>query len=537
MCIRDSLSPDNIEGARRGLYPPHALVELPPSWVLDWFEEGQGSGPGGAERFMLTEQLRASTQFLDAQDVTQQSAHTPDGRKFDLIVSCYAICLYLDKTELTEVVSRMVRECLAPGGFLVIGINDHLPAGWRELGLTAVACKSWGNKSCDLSHGVKVFQLRHEATTFVFPLELSCEGGEEEPHPHPHDNPSEWPTLLSFLEGTGRHKEVDWINEPDSKMALMCENSRKIFERAVAEGRVPSGDAHQVLILDFKQRLRRSIELESLRALEDSKKSLFAKTDDAAMGRFLGRAEKDQQKRHERLESEIQLMDRAEERKLSKQRAAIKKSQCRMRKLAKRAAKQHQAESQGEQQEAKQQEQAKAREDRKKQWRRRLLRDAMVERKRIRDREMAGKIEMAAEKAAAVRQAELLRIHQTQTEADPVFLSRMAATAGGATRQHLQAGSVLATQHLQAGSVLATQHRRVSGVELQSRAWIQQLVHRSELPNLHDPWAAMPIVCHETAASQHSVRNKLGSLKARKQLTRHKPPPMIHLAQAQPRHL
>ena len=46
--IGTDLSHDNIDGASRGLYPPHALVELPPQWVLDWFDEGEPGACGSS---------------------------------------------------------------------------------------------------------------------------------------------------------------------------------------------------------------------------------------------------------------------------------------------------------------------------------------------------------------------------------------------------------------------------------------------------------------------------------------------------------
>ena len=143
--VGTDLSPDNIQGAQRGLYPPHALVELPPQWVLDSFEEGETSVDGD-ERFRLSEDIGSRTSF-EVQDVTKSTASTRDGRQFDLIVSCYAICLYLSKEELTEVVTRIVTTALAPGGFLVLGLHDHLPPGWQNLGLSPVQCRSWGDNA------------------------------------------------------------------------------------------------------------------------------------------------------------------------------------------------------------------------------------------------------------------------------------------------------------------------------------------------------------------------------------------------------
>merc|ERR1711907_14785 len=98
----------------------------------------------------------------------------------------------------------------------------------------------------------------------------------------------------------------------------VSENSKRIFQQAVAEGRIPAGDAQHRLIEDFKARLRRALELEQEKDIRDRKRTLFAKSDDAAMERFLGRAEEDQQRRAQR-EAQEQAKLEAEEEKARKQ--------------------------------------------------------------------------------------------------------------------------------------------------------------------------------------------------------------------------
>lgn len=396
--IGTDLSHDNIDGASRGLYPPHALVELPPQWVLDWFDEGEPGADGG-ERFRLSDELRSRTSFVQ-QDATTQTAETADGRQFDLIVSCYAICLYLDKEQLAECVERLVRN-LAPGGFLVVGINDHLPPHWPSMGLSRITCKTWGNQAAEAP--VRVYRKAFSSDSPAKPLQQG-------------DNPIDWHSLRTYLEGTNQARQVDWLHHAESKTDLMNENSRRIFQQAVAEGRVPSGNAQHRLVADFKERLRRAIELEQQRALEE-RHSLFAKSDDAAMARFLERADEDASQRGNRA-AEEQAAKRKEEKMHKLQKARLTKVQAKMRKAAKKAAAkavvESEAEKQAREQEEKEEAERRHKVERRKAWLRRLERDQMAERKLQRDAEREARRQEEAAAAEAEREALLLQFGDQQ---------------------------------------------------------------------------------------------------------------------------
>ncbi|CAE8694349.1 unnamed protein product, partial [Polarella glacialis] len=160
------LSLETVEAAIEGSYPLHSVKALPDSWRRDFFEAPrnwdpdsiQGGLPGtpsaakGKHRLQkLVQQnrrgyatgtptsglqqqnpvsedlwrlvhpdVRRNVSFLP-QDVLEEM---PDG-PFDLIMSRYAVCLYIAAEKKTQVLAAMV-ERLRPGGFLVIGEKDKL---------------------------------------------------------------------------------------------------------------------------------------------------------------------------------------------------------------------------------------------------------------------------------------------------------------------------------------------------------------------------------------------------------------------------
>ncbi|CAE6925416.1 cheR [Symbiodinium natans] len=163
------LSEQKILTARKGEYPWYSLKDLPPEWCEQFFDSPANSWPRGlrpraAARLQAartfasqagTEALyrvkdngvRRDVEFL-CQDVT---AEMPEG-PFDVILSRYAVCLYLPGDQRSQVLVQMV-ERLRPGGFLVIGGKDHLPNGFcdkhglmevdyraHEIGLGDVRC-------------------------------------------------------------------------------------------------------------------------------------------------------------------------------------------------------------------------------------------------------------------------------------------------------------------------------------------------------------------------------------------------------------
>lgn len=145
---------EKIEIARKGEYPWYSLKGLPLDWHEEYFEApnfpaGRAKGrPKAAERleaakafaeqdpgpsYKIKESVKSGVSFLQ-QDVTEEMPEGP----FDIILSRYAVCLYLQSPQLSTVLADMVQR-LRPGGFLVIGAKDHLPNGFGErFGLSAV---------------------------------------------------------------------------------------------------------------------------------------------------------------------------------------------------------------------------------------------------------------------------------------------------------------------------------------------------------------------------------------------------------------
>lgn len=171
------LCSDKIEAARRGAYHAHSVKTLPTGWLKEFFEPPErGAGdlledPLAKTAMPLMQRMqrqqklaarrresasafatvfrnnisqtmvvadagsfwslgdagmREDVSFVQ-QDVTQEM---PDG-PFDLIMSRYAVCLYLEAEQKSNVLADMVAR-LRPGGFLLIGEKDKLPPGFCE---------------------------------------------------------------------------------------------------------------------------------------------------------------------------------------------------------------------------------------------------------------------------------------------------------------------------------------------------------------------------------------------------------------------
>jgi chemotaxis protein methyltransferase CheR len=104
-----------IERATAACYARSSLKDLPPEWVEQTFTR---CGP----LFCLKEEFREGIQF-ELQDIRRSM---PDGR-FDLILCRNLAFTYFDDA-LQRHTSNQLRERLRPGGFLVLGTREALPA-------------------------------------------------------------------------------------------------------------------------------------------------------------------------------------------------------------------------------------------------------------------------------------------------------------------------------------------------------------------------------------------------------------------------
>jgi chemotaxis protein methyltransferase CheR len=117
----DADSP-SLERARRACYPRASLRELPAGWSERAFV------PEGRE-VCLKPELRAPVRFLRA-DLRQEAPPGP----FDLILCRNLAFTYFDEADQRRVAARLAAR-LAPGGALLIGARERLPA--LPPGLTA----------------------------------------------------------------------------------------------------------------------------------------------------------------------------------------------------------------------------------------------------------------------------------------------------------------------------------------------------------------------------------------------------------------
>lgn len=105
-----------LERAEAACYPTSSLRELPPQWRDQAFTRANG-------RYCLHPELRRGVRF-EQQDM---SSVLPDG-PFQLILCRNLAFTYFDPALQRRIASDLLQR-LAPGGFLVLGVHEHLPAG------------------------------------------------------------------------------------------------------------------------------------------------------------------------------------------------------------------------------------------------------------------------------------------------------------------------------------------------------------------------------------------------------------------------
>jgi chemotaxis protein methyltransferase CheR len=106
--------PHLLVRARRGCYPGSSLRELPVKWRAAFDRSG--------DEYCLSQEYRSPVRFL-AQDIRQDFA---DGH-FDLVLCRNLVFTYF-QTPLQVVIAGRLAEVLAPGGLLLLGSHESLPA-------------------------------------------------------------------------------------------------------------------------------------------------------------------------------------------------------------------------------------------------------------------------------------------------------------------------------------------------------------------------------------------------------------------------
>lgn len=105
-----------LSRARRACYPAGCVSLLPHAWLTDAFARDK-------ESYCLRGEFRADVAFLQ-QDVRQA---LPDG-PFELILCRNLVFTYFDEAQQRTILRRLL-DRLVPGGALVIGHRETLPAG------------------------------------------------------------------------------------------------------------------------------------------------------------------------------------------------------------------------------------------------------------------------------------------------------------------------------------------------------------------------------------------------------------------------
>lgn len=112
-----------LERAGRARYPGSSLEELPDDWRKRAFRRRDDAD----DRYELRLRLRAAVRFERA-DLRES---IPEGR-FDLLLCRNLAFTYFDREGQLELLPRLV-DRLRPGGALVIGSHEELPASHGEL--------------------------------------------------------------------------------------------------------------------------------------------------------------------------------------------------------------------------------------------------------------------------------------------------------------------------------------------------------------------------------------------------------------------
>jgi chemotaxis protein methyltransferase CheR len=112
--------PGLLERARRACYPPSSLRELPRDWIERAFERADGL-------FRLRPELRTQVE-LRCQDVRSE---LPEQR-FHLVLCRNLVFTYFDEPLQRQCLERLLSR-LEPGGILVVGSHESLPAGDTQL--------------------------------------------------------------------------------------------------------------------------------------------------------------------------------------------------------------------------------------------------------------------------------------------------------------------------------------------------------------------------------------------------------------------
>lgn len=116
---------DNVQRARRGVYPLQSIASLPPELVVRYFLRCRSVVKAEVR---LRPGVRASLKFR-CQDIFERfTLREP----MDVIL-CRQVAHHFEP-RLGQALVRRLRDYLAPGGLLVLGRDIHTERGWRRIG-------------------------------------------------------------------------------------------------------------------------------------------------------------------------------------------------------------------------------------------------------------------------------------------------------------------------------------------------------------------------------------------------------------------
>jgi chemotaxis protein methyltransferase CheR len=116
------MNPLNLEKAREGIYPLSSLKEVPPEWRVGYFS------PRTESRLAVSDFLKKGVLWK----VHNLLTDVPPHREFQIIFLRNNLLTYYPD-EVKEPALERIIESLAPGGFLIIGSHEKLPAQCQVL--------------------------------------------------------------------------------------------------------------------------------------------------------------------------------------------------------------------------------------------------------------------------------------------------------------------------------------------------------------------------------------------------------------------
>ena len=116
------LNPDTLERARVGIYPVSSLKEVPAAWRETFFTV---VSPG--KIYGIKECLKGNITWLE-----QSLFSDPPGFQFHVIFLRNNLLTYYERDRKDPALARIVNRLL-PGGYLIIGAHEGLPAGSLHL--------------------------------------------------------------------------------------------------------------------------------------------------------------------------------------------------------------------------------------------------------------------------------------------------------------------------------------------------------------------------------------------------------------------